>query len=288
MATVPRTLKPLHPIAKRDATARFQQAMEQIESLRNELINKAIDEKLSSKLCPPESFDASQEADALSFALLAGQIGFWPTSLMGAAVPQFVMRHPKYAHIPDLFQFLMQGEVHGASLLLGRDNDSHPIGSNLGDSVHQFPHKASPLAEAFPLYMSRLAVGQKRAACAAACAVVFPRWARICQRLLKTTLNEHEATTGGSQEMDGSSRKSQEYRTSALLDFFSTSLKEVDEMAAAIMMQEDLKSCTFHDMSNHVRMLQEYELLFWDACDIVIGAAPKNETIRVSAGAATA
>ena len=86
------------------------------------------------------------------------------------------------------------------------------------------------------------------------------------------------------QEQKEHGTREQKRRSKALLEFFATSVQEVDEMAAAIMIQE---SCTYQDMSRNVRWLQEYELLFWNACDIAIGAASKAPRIK-SAFAVTA
>lgn len=239
--------KPLHTISgnTQDLSPRFQQALEQIQSLRNEPINKLIDKNLTSKLC-------SEKAAERSFALLSEQVGFWPTALFGAAVPQFVVRNPKYAHVPDLFQFLLQGEIHGATLLLmAQENGS---GSKPGDCPSpEFPNKVSLVSKAYTSYRSRLAVSQHRAACAAACAVIFPRWARICKRLV----------------MDVFDTDNDAERKAALLKFFSTSTKQVDEMAAVILMQEDCKSCSYQDLFHHAKLIQEYELLFWNSSDVV-------------------
>ena len=56
----------------------------------------------------------------------------------------------------------------------------------------------------------------------------------------------------------------------ALFDFLSTSTQEIDNMAAAIMMQADSKLCSYQHMLNHVKLLQEYELIFWNSSDVVV------------------
>ena len=51
----------------------------------------------------------------------------------------------------------------------------------------------------------------------------------------------------------------------AFLQFFATPIENLDEMAAAVIVQED-PDVRYEDIVEHVRLLQEYEVLFWDGC----------------------
>lgn len=48
----------------------------------------------------------------------------------------------------------------------------------------------------------------------------------------------------------------------AFIDFFGTPIENLDTMAASIMMQE---GTTYEEVVTVVRLLQEYEVMFWDA-----------------------
>jgi hypothetical protein len=93
-----------------------------------------------------------------------------------------------------------------------------------------------------------MALDHARAAGAAACAVNFPAWGRMCLRLVDSSANK---TTSNAVD------------TSFLL-FFATPIEGLDEMAAAVIDGED--GVEYDDLVQHVRLLQEYEVLFWDAC----------------------
>jgi len=49
----------------------------------------------------------------------------------------------------------------------------------------------------------------------------------------------------------------------AFIEFFATPIDGLDEMAAAVIAAE---GATYSDLATATRLLQEYELLFWDAC----------------------
>ncbi len=46
------------------------------------------------------------------------------------------------------------------------------------------------------------------------------------------------------------------------MNFFATSIDDLDQMAAAIIEGEDVK---YEDLVEHVKRLQEYEVMFWDS-----------------------
>ena len=48
----------------------------------------------------------------------------------------------------------------------------------------------------------------------------------------------------------------------AFVNFFATSIDDLDQMAAAIIEGEDVK---YEDLVEHVKRLQEYEVMFWDS-----------------------
>ena len=60
----------------------------------------------------------------------------------------------------------------------------------------------------------------------------------------------------------------------AFIQFFSSPIENLDNMAAAVMMNDGIPDyddeltydAIYAEMAQHVRLLQAYELLFWDAC----------------------
>jgi hypothetical protein len=205
---------------------------------------------------------AIQKSDAISFAHLAGHRDFLPPSL--SAVKEIpttpsVALPPKHNNHDDLFQFLLGGEIYAATLLL---DHAKYLGLEGDERAIQEERELSPLAQAYPSYWARLALCNQRAAGAAACAVNFPAWGRMCRCLLNALL-KHEGCGHTKEELD---------RGLAFIQFFGSPIENLDEMAAAIMMHsthddDDLRQqASYAEMAEHVRLLQAYELLFWDAC----------------------
>jgi len=181
-----------------------------------------------------------QLSDATSFAALSGNPGFVPSSLAGAALPDPV-RPPE-----DLFRFLLGGEVYAAPLLL-----AYAEGLGLdGDALHH--HRSSARAQAYPSYWARIALAGRRAAGAAACAANFPAWGKMCASLLEA-LSDPENGYGYDGPDDGAL---------AFVKFFATPIENLDNMAAKVLEEE---GAAYEDLVEHVRLLQEYEILFWDA-----------------------
>mmetsp|Transcript_5677 Transcript_5677/g.10407 ORF Transcript_5677/g.10407 Transcript_5677/m.10407 type:complete len:85 (+) Transcript_5677:499-753(+) len=48
----------------------------------------------------------------------------------------------------------------------------------------------------------------------------------------------------------------------AFIKFFATPIEELDLMAAAVIDEEDV---SYEDLVEPVRLLQQYEIMFWDA-----------------------
>lgn len=115
----------------------------------------------------------------------------------------------------------------------------------------------SSVAQAYPSYWARLALGSQRAAGAAACAVNFPAWGRMCQQLLGALEKSDAGKVGEKNDLD---------KALAFIKFFATPIDNLDEMAAAIIMQEEEITLSYAEISEHVRLLQGCELMFWDAC----------------------
>lgn len=254
---------------------KIQQCRRVLERLRNESFNQTTEAKLASHayiraaeegtltLAQKRAFAieqfAIQKSDAISFAYLAGHRGFLPRSLSTATVPTDPeVKYPKNNDESDLFQFLLGGEIYAASLLLDCANF---FGMDGEDTIkEQSQGTLSPLAQAYPSYWARLALNNQRAAAAAACAVNFPAWGRMCQKLL-VALKKSKSNT----EDSGASFSTEEVdKGLAFIQFFATPIDNLDDMAVAIMAQED--ELPYDEIAEHVRLLQEYELLFWDAC----------------------
>ena len=175
---------------------------------------------------------AIQRSDAISFASLAGHAHgtFRPKSLRHATVPP--------GNDKDLFQFLLGGEVYASALLL-----EHATSLGMNDESSLATYRCSSLAQAYPSYWARLALDGNRAAGAAACAVNFPAWGRMCRRLLDAA-----------SSLEGM----------AFIQFFATPIENLDEMAAAVIDSAE-NELNYEELAQHVRLLQEYELHFWDA-----------------------
>ena len=184
-----------------------------------------------------------QLSDAISFSALAGHTGFVPVSLTDTSIPKAVRNEN------DLFQFLLGGELYASKLLL-------QYAQKLGlDENSLKRHQTSALAQAYPSYWSRLALSGNRAAGAVACAVNFPAWGRMCQRLLQA-LADRTKEYGYADGVDDPAL--------AFVKFFATPIDNLDEMAIAII-EEEQEDISYEDLVEHVRLLQQYEVFFWDA-----------------------
>mmetsp|Transcript_48661 Transcript_48661/g.146679 ORF Transcript_48661/g.146679 Transcript_48661/m.146679 type:complete len:242 (-) Transcript_48661:186-911(-) len=229
-----------------------------IERLRQEKFNKETEKKLEEhpfikaaesgtlSLAQLRAFALEQYAiqlsDATSFASLAGHQGFVPTTLAGISVPQPTTNAAKTS-IPDIFQFLLGGEVYAAPLLLA-------FAEQLGlDEQVLKSHDTNALAQTYPSYWARLALTGRRAAGAAACAVNFPAWGGMCKRLREALAKSEDLG----------------FRDNSLsfIEFFATPIENLDEMAAAVIEEEGI---SYEELIEPVRLLQEYEVMFWDAC----------------------
>jgi len=189
-----------------------------------------------------------QLSDAISFAALAGHTGFIPTSLSNISVPELPNTSKEEEEI-NLFQFLLGGEVYAASLLL-----SHAKSLGLDDedalrSPSKVGYQLSAKSQAYPSYWSKLALSNNRGAGAAAIALNFPAWGEMCNRLLKALASGDYGYNNIDDEQ------------LAFIKFFATPIEGLDKMAASIIEKEDI---SYDDLVEHVRLLQEYELLFWD------------------------
>ena len=246
--------------ASDDYDARFQQALEWIRLLRAEAFNQATEARLANHLfvlaaeqgqltlAQKRAFVceqlAIQRSDAASFAHLAGYTDFRPKSLVGAKAP--APKQQSTSKFDNLFQFLLGGELYAAQLLL---DHAKYLGLDGEEAVANAQPHNHPLAQAYPAYWTRIALNQDRAAGAAACAVNFPAWGSMCGRLVKAY--QGQDATVSDQDL-------------AFLQFFATPIDNLDEMAAHVMAQET--ALDYEEIAQHVRLLQEYEVLFWDAC----------------------
>mmetsp|Transcript_22650 Transcript_22650/g.31623 ORF Transcript_22650/g.31623 Transcript_22650/m.31623 type:complete len:259 (+) Transcript_22650:125-901(+) len=200
-----------------------------------------------------------QLSDATSFAFLAGHKTFSPATLAGAKVPDPVKSSASSKEesgtTADLFQFLLGGEVYAAPLLLayaksvGLDGEASLQQSS---NVNSDQYLISAKAQAYPSYWARLALSGQRAAGAAACAVNFPAWGDMCRRLSEalSSNSEYGYTDGANDE------------GLAFINFFASPIEDLDLMAAAIIEEE---GTSYEELVEPVRLLQEYEIMFWDA-----------------------
>jgi len=231
-----------------DAT---ETALQMLSSLRTEAFNHRTEQRLATHPYVLAAEDGSltqrqlqafvqeqyyvQRSDAVSFANLAGAAGFMPPFLSNATMPSNAS--------DDLFGFLLGGELYAAKLLLDQ-----AAWLGVGGDAELMRYEPSALALAYPSYWSYLSLTQNRAAAAAACAVNFPAWGRMCKRV-------HDAVAKGS--FGAVSEKDLGF-----LNFFGTPVEGLDKMAAKAMVANPV---SYAEIKTHVRILQSYEVLFWDS-----------------------
>mmetsp|Transcript_10095 Transcript_10095/g.26142 ORF Transcript_10095/g.26142 Transcript_10095/m.26142 type:complete len:286 (+) Transcript_10095:43-900(+) len=190
-----------------------------------------------------------QMSDARSFAVLAGHKAFVPERLAGAKVPSAV-RHPASGGREDLFQYLLGGEVYAADLLLA-------MAKQLGLSEEQcatWPITAQ--AQAYPSYWARLALSRERAKGAAAVAVNFVAWGRMCRRLYAALASLPAIYNASADEL-------------AFIGYFGEEMPTLDDMAVEVLSEAACPS--YEGLATAVRLVQENELAFWDAVFAVYG-----------------
>jgi hypothetical protein len=202
-----------------------------------------------------------QYSDACSFARLAGHEIFRPPSLSGASIPIAPTKNSKEDDeskdeaLPEIFQFLLGGEIYASQLLL---DHAKSVGFGDGDddgeeSLRKYPVMAK--GQGYPSYWARIALSGNRGAGAAACAVNFPAWGKMCSELSESLRTRPEYGYDAMNDEQASS-------SLAFIDFFGTPIEKLDEMAATVMMEENV---SYSEVTTVVRLLQEYEILFWDA-----------------------
>jgi hypothetical protein len=237
--------------------------LEIIQKLRQEPFNKETERRLYShpylqaaengtlSISQRQAFAREQYfvqlSDAKSFATLAGHKEFSPSSLLGASVPNPV--RPESSPV-DLFQFLLGGEVFAAQLLL---DYAKKVGLVDEEALRKpvSNYSISAKAQAYPSYWARLALSGQRAAGAAACAVNFPAWGQMCHLLLQA-LSDGDSYKEYTRDDDAGL---------AFIKFFATPIEELDQMAAAIIEEENV---SYEELVEPVRLLQQYEIMFWD------------------------
>jgi len=175
---------------------------------------------------------------AISAASLAGHSGFHPNRLVGVEEPD----KPGF----DMYQLLLQSCFHVGPILLA-------YAEKLGlDEAALRNHKASALAQGYAAYWGSLAVGGRRAAGAAACAMIYPACCKLWDRLFRAL-----ADPANRYGYDGPDDVALAY-----VKFFSTPMDDIEAMAADII---DEEGATYDDVVEHVRLLLEYHLISLDA-----------------------
>jgi hypothetical protein len=77
----------------------------------------------------------------------------------------------------------------------------------------------------------------------------------MCSDLLNALQNQPEYGYSTMGDDDAST-------SLAFVKFFASPIEKLDEMAAIVMMEENV---SYEDVVTEVRLLQEYEILFWDS-----------------------
>jgi len=158
---------------------------------------------------------------------------------MGATVPTAV---PPVGAASSLFQYLAEGEIYAAPLLLAH---ASALGMSEAD-LASYP--VTPGAQAYPAYWAHISLFSQHTHGAAAIAVNFPAWGRMCSRVA--------AALASSLYSNISSAELGFYR------YFAEPIEGLDEMVNAVLAE---KPASYADISTAVRLIQGYELLFWDA-----------------------
>jgi hypothetical protein len=275
-----------------------------LEKLRKEPFNEETNEKLMTHpyllaakegtltLAQRRAFVGEQYAiqysDARSFARLAGHDGstFHLPSTTLSSVTEIPQPSPSAiqntntttsGNAKDLFQFLLEGEIYASRLLLDHANS---LGIPTEKDLQAYPITGK--AQAYPSYWARLALSDHgRVIGAAACAVNFPTWGTMCSELSKALKRRPESyysdhTTRYDDDDDDETKNTMSL---AFIDFFGTPIDNLDVMAARVMKQQQQQSYkeeeessswsssspSYEDISTGVRLLQEYEVMFWDA-----------------------
>lgn len=267
-------------MSEKGQSKRTMSGLEIISQLRKEEFNITTEQRLQShpylKAAKDGTLTLSQRqafaqeqffvqcSDAISFASLAGHSGFIPTVLSETSLPDPVRLPGSHGTIlkemttttnldVDLFQFLLGGELYASSLLLkyarSLDLDEDALRS----------HRPSALAQGYPSYWAQLAVSKKRAAGAAACAVNFPAWGEMCRQLCEAL---GKKTDESGEEVNNYGYSSESDEALAFIKFFANPIENLDLMAAIVIEEE---GASFEELVEPVRLLQEYELMFWDA-----------------------
>jgi len=203
---------------------------------------------------------AIQLSDAASFALLAGHAApFTPSSLLNVTAPPADAATPSSVDGScsagrELFQLLLGGEVYAAPLLLAQATSAGDFADEAALRKYVSSGLLSSRAQAYPSFWARLALRGDRAIGAAAVAVNFPAWGRACG-----LLRDAMVARGASDAAVG------------FLAFFAAPIPNLDEMAAAVLdaewaeLPEPQAEARYAEVATAVRLLQEYELGFWDA-----------------------
>mmetsp|Transcript_65334 Transcript_65334/g.108511 ORF Transcript_65334/g.108511 Transcript_65334/m.108511 type:complete len:271 (-) Transcript_65334:86-898(-) len=181
-----------------------------------------------------------QRSDARSFAQLAGHEDFKPLTLLHAVVPPCPDCSERASS--RLFQYLAEGEVYAFSLLM---DQARALGLN---ETSLAAHMPSEQAQQYPQHWSELARSGQRAAGAAAVAVNFPAWGRMCARV------SHALISG----LYGKVKQSE----LGFLEYFAEPIEGLDGMVEAILEEE---AVSVDVLIAAVRRQQEAEVSFWDA-----------------------
>ena len=217
--------------------------LEMIAQLRNEPFNLSVEKKLQSHPYVKAAEDGTLTiAQRHAFVLEQYSI-FHSMSISLSSLAGHISSGEGGEEETDLFQFLFDGVEHIAKLL-----DAHAKSLGVDEDTLKAWYPVIPKCETYHTYWSFLALSNKRAAAAAACAVNFPVWGEVCGRLLEAFGKEDKYD---SVDDDGL----------AFLKFHSTPIDGLDKMAASIIEKE---GASYEDLVEHVRLLQEFEVMFWD------------------------
>ena len=148
--------------------------LEILERLRNESCCKETDQKLANhkylvaakkgqlSMAQRRAFAGEQYSiqysDACSFAALAGHKDFQPKSLSAASVPSPVTTKAE-SDPPDLFQFLLGGEIYASKLLL---DHAKSVGFDSKDEEGLRRYPVTAKAQAYPSCWARIALAGNR------------------------------------------------------------------------------------------------------------------------------
>lgn len=219
-------------------------AKEILESLRNEPFSLETDEKLANHPVVKEA-----KAGTLSLKVVERFLceQYHIIAADTRSLEHLVTRFDGNQVIRDYFQFFLEGERMGYGKLLTMAKAMKLSDSDLEN------YEPQALAQGYPSYLCRLAHYGEAPQIAAAIAVNFPAFGKMCSSLADALRDNYDMRE---DEVD-------------FVRFFASG--DLDEEAVKVIEAYNanekgkLNEVHYKDIQRAVRLLQSYEVMFWDS-----------------------